>query len=128
MSEGQLSPQPTPPFRPTSIRASGTPHGLIFCTLLVIFALAHLLHIPWLWTTLKNPANNSLARGLLKSFIVAYAIGVTVVVGSLIARALLPASRRNVTVAVSIVLLLWFPFGSAIGIYGLWKVDRQAGR
>ena len=92
--------------------------------MLVIFALAHLLQIPWLWTTLKNPANNSLARGLLKSFIIAYAIGVTVVVGSLIARALLPASRRNVTVAVSIVLLLWFPFGSAIGIYGLWRVDR----
>ena len=35
------------------------------------------------------------------------------------------AKRRPITLALNIVLLLLFPHGTALGIYGLWKVDKQ---
>jgi hypothetical protein len=39
-------------------------------------------------------------------------------------RAWAPAAGRIATVALNIILLLAFPFGTAVGIYGLWRVDR----
>lgn len=36
-----------------------------------------------------------------------------------------PTIGRIVSLAVNIILLPAFPIGTAIGIYGLWKVDKQ---
>ena len=52
----------------------------------------------------------------------AYALAAAV---TLVVRFKAPAAaRRTVTMAMNVVLLLYFPLGTALGIYGLWKVDR----
>jgi uncharacterized membrane protein YqjE len=43
----------------------------------------------------------------------------------LLIRIVWPAYRKWATMAVNIVLLVVFPFGTALGIYGLWKVDKN---
>ena len=43
---------------------------------------------------------------------------------ALVVRLRSPRLRRAATVTVSIILLFSFPFGTIVGIYGLWKVDR----
>lgn len=44
---------------------------------------------------------------------------------TLVVRFKAPAARRPVTMAMNIVLLIYFPLGTALGIYGLWKADRS---
>jgi hypothetical protein len=36
-----------------------------------------------------------------------------------------PAQRRWPTLGLNIVLLLFIPFGTALAVYGLWKVDKN---
>jgi hypothetical protein len=45
-------------------------------------------------------------------------------VGVLVIRLAFPAHRKWPTVALNIVMLMLVPLGTALGIYGLWKVDR----
>jgi uncharacterized membrane protein YqjE len=47
------------------------------------------------------------------------------VVGVLVIRIVLPAYRKWPTVALNVVMLMMIPFGTALGIYGLWKVDKS---
>jgi hypothetical protein len=54
---------------------------------------------------------------------------VLVIAATLIVRQVVPAAARVVTIALNIILLFtMFPIGTAIGIYGLWKVDRKVAR
>lgn len=46
-------------------------------------------------------------------------------VSILILRVGFPANRKWPTIAQNIVLLLSFPLGTVLGVYGLWKVDKQ---
>ena len=50
-------------------------------------------------------------------FVIAIAVTLTL-------RARTPAAGQIATTALNIVLLLAFPIGTAIGIYGPWKVDE----
>lgn len=43
---------------------------------------------------------------------------------TLLVRIVWPDNRKWLTLATNIILLLLFPFGTALGIYGLWKVDK----
>jgi uncharacterized membrane protein YidH (DUF202 family) len=43
-------------------------------------------------------------------------------------RLLFPAWRRWPTIGFNIILLLFVPIGTALAVYGLWKVDRQLRR
>jgi hypothetical protein len=49
---------------------------------------------------------------------------VLAVAATLIVRFTAPSYRRTVTRAMNILLLLHFPLGSAVGVYGLLKADR----
>jgi len=53
------------------------------------------------------------------SFLMAIAV-------TLALRAWAPAAGRTATVALNLLLLLLFPFGTAVGIYGLWKADKTS--
>jgi len=48
------------------------------------------------------------------------------IVITLILRGKSPAAGRIATTALNIVLLVLFPLGTALGIYGLMKVDKQS--
>jgi hypothetical protein len=47
---------------------------------------------------------------------------------SLLVRLVFPAYRRWPTVGLNVLLLLCFPLGTALAIYGFWKVDKQIGQ
>ena len=49
---------------------------------------------------------------------------VVAVIVTLAVRFTAPSYRRTVTRAMNIVLLLHFPLGTALGVYGLLKADR----
>lgn len=49
---------------------------------------------------------------------------VAAMVTTLILRGVAPQAGRIATLALNIVLLLMVPLGTAVGIYGLWKVDK----
>jgi hypothetical protein len=42
-------------------------------------------------------------------------------------RIIYPAHRRWPTVGMNIILLPIIPFGTALGVYGFWKVDKKLG-
>ena len=42
----------------------------------------------------------------------------------LLIRIVWPMHRKWVTLALNIVFLLLFPFGTALAVYGFWKVDK----
>jgi hypothetical protein len=46
---------------------------------------------------------------------------------TLVLRGTAPGAGRVATKALNIVMLVAFPFGTAVGIYGLWKVDKEGG-
>jgi hypothetical protein len=37
-----------------------------------------------------------------------------------------PTARKEITIMFNIALLIFFPVGTALAIYGLWKVDKRA--
>jgi hypothetical protein len=43
-------------------------------------------------------------------------------------RVVFPAYRRWPTLGLNIILLVFVPVGTALGIYGLWKVDKNLPR
>ena len=47
------------------------------------------------------------------------------IAATLALRAWAPAAGQVATVALNIVLLFMFPFGTVVGVFGLWKVDRR---
>ncbi len=50
---------------------------------------------------------------------------VVAIFATLALRAWAPAVGRVATVALNVLLLLAVPFGTIVGIYGLWRVDRE---
>ncbi len=53
-----------------------------------------------------------------------YAALLAATVVTLLVRATSPGAGRVATMALNIVLLFFFPFGTALGVYGLMKVDK----
>lgn len=52
------------------------------------------------------------------------AVLIAAMVVTLIRRGVAPRAGRVATMALNIILLIVFPFGTALGIHGLLKVDR----
>jgi hypothetical protein len=73
---------------------------------------------------LHNPSVAPESRWVFRMSIGVMACYVVLIALALVLRWALPASRRVFTIALSVVLLLYVPLGTALGIYGLWKVDR----
>jgi bacteriorhodopsin len=80
----------------------------------------------WLIRVLGDDADTSRwtiwAFGLVASIMALYMVAITT---TLVLRAKQPSLGRLLTKALNIVFLVTaFPVGTALGIYGLWKVDR----
>lgn len=107
-------------------------HERLYTTLLVVFAVGILCSIAVLAAFMDLPAQ---ARPLKQwpdwvHFVSAFLSGVyfCAVVGTLLLRQTQPAASRSVTKALNIALLFALPFGTALGLYGLWKVDATAAK
>jgi hypothetical protein len=94
---------------------TGLALGLVFLLLVMTTSLLSMTHNPNL------PPESKWAFQMSASIALCYA---ALLVVSMILRWAFPASRRVFTIAISVALLAYIPFGTALGIYGLWKVDR----
>jgi len=103
-------------------RRSGHDHVFTGLALGLVFLLV--LMCTSLFSMTRNPALPPESKWVFEmsaSVALCYA---AIVVLSMILRWAFPASRRVFTIALSVALLVYVPFGTALGIYGLWKVDR----
>jgi uncharacterized membrane protein YqjE len=73
----------------------------------------------------KMPTITPDIRPIFMMEIVIEAIYLLLLLVVLLVRLICPAYRRWPTLGVNILLLVFFPFGTALGIYGLWKVDKE---
>jgi len=98
-------------------------HDVIYSVLLAVLSFFSLIGVVTIWFISTGPA---LPAGSVLAFRLAIAINVCFLlleVAVLLVRLAMPAQKWP-TVVLNIVLLLSFPLGTALGIYGLWKVDR----
>jgi hypothetical protein len=72
-----------------------------------------------------NPAMNQTGKWAMNFSAAMSGLVDLLIVVTLILRATTQDFGRLWTKAVNIFLLICFPFGTAVGIYGLWKVDKQ---
>jgi hypothetical protein len=92
-------------------------HDRIYTILLMVMCFGWLLSIGVLANAKPGPS----IRLIL--FINACLLGASVL--TLLLRFKKPALGKVATKALNIVLLAGFPIGTALGIYGLWKVDKN---
>jgi hypothetical protein len=103
-----------------------TTHDHIYTTLLVVLAFFLILGISTLVWLRINPNTSGQAKSayllplmMESAFLLAIIVGIGI-------RLFFPHLRRWPTLALNIILLACVPpFGTALAIYGFWKVDRK---
>ena len=108
-----------PPAEPPSAR-----HNRIYTALLIALALFCGLGMISLFAMSRSPTMAPESRWMFQMLVGIYALLIAAMVATLILRGVAPRAGRVATMALNILLLIVFPFGTALGIYGLWKVDR----
>lgn len=100
-------------------------HDTIYNSLLGALAFLFLLGCMSMFAFSQNPILPPETRWVFRLSMAIAAAYVLAAVVTLVVRFKVPAARRPVTLAMNVVLLIHFPMGTALGIYGLWKVDRH---
>ena len=102
-------------------------HNRIYNSLLLAASVLCSFGIVSLWFISQSPVIKADDGAWMFQMIIGfYVLLIMAMVTTLILRQKSPAIGRICTMALNIVLLLFFPFGTALGIYGLWKVDRRS--
>lgn len=99
-------------------------HDLIYSALLgavMFFTLISVLVVLWIAGTASAESHPTWPFYMLASMYGSLLLFELVV---LIIRIRFPNTRKWPTVALNVVLLLFFPFGTLLAVYGLWKADR----
>ena len=114
--------EPIPYATPLPARSN---HDRIYSALLG--ALLFFLLIPTLemWFLSRRPGQPAETIWVMQLLFAIFLCFWLFVAGVLVIRIAFPAHRKWPTVALNIVMLMWIPFGTALGIYGLWKVDKS---
>jgi nitrate reductase gamma subunit len=100
-------------------------HDQIYTTLVGVFAFFLLMGTVgnlFMSSALTMPQET---RAIFLMTVVMGGIWLLAALSVLIIRLAFPSYRRWPTLALNLVLLLFIPFGTALGVYGLWKVDKQ---
>jgi len=99
-------------------------HNRTYTALLIALALLDSMGIITMLFLTNSPSSPPESRWILQMVAAINAVLVLAIVATLILRSALPKAGRIATTALNIVLLFSFPLGTALGIYGLMKVDR----
>ena len=99
-------------------------HDHVFTALALAVSFLMCLSIVSVGSLTRNPNMPPESRWVFHMTMAFMACYVLITWASLLLRWRFPASRRTFTIALSVILLLYFPFGTLLGIYGLWKVDK----
>jgi len=102
----------------------GSRHDTIYTALLGALCAMSLLGTVMMGVMTRAPGQAPETVWVLKVVFVMYLVFLLLQVAVLIIRIAFPQHRKWPTVALNVFLLLWLPFGTALGIYGLWKADR----
>ena len=101
-------------------------HDTIYSILLAAFAFLTVIAIVSIWWISRLPKLDPKSVWSLRLVVLVEVCLGLFEIAVLIVRLRFPAQRRAPTMVLNIIMLFWFPLGTALGIYGLWKVDRPA--
>ena len=99
-------------------------HDTIYSVLLAVVTFFQLMSTTMMGFMTMRPGLPAESAWVLRLVFVVELFPLLLEVVVLIIRIAFPAYRKWPTVVLNIVLLPWLPFGTALGIYGLWKVDK----
>src|SRR4051794_35561392 len=111
-------------YAPPPVESATARHNRIYTALLLAFALFCVLGMISLFVISRSPTMPPESRRSLQMIDGIYGVLVAAMAATLILRGVAPRAGRIATMALNVVLLIVFPFGTALGIYGLLKVDK----
>jgi glycopeptide antibiotics resistance protein len=105
-----------------------TNHDHVYTTLLGVLGSFLIIGMVTLASMRQRPGITSEARAaFLNALMIEGCFFAAIALGLLI-RLVFPAYRRWPTLGLNIVLVLFVPLGTALAIYGFWKVDKNLPR
>jgi hypothetical protein len=125
MSDEARPPAPIPYATP--IAGTSSTHDTVYTVLLLVVGFFQLLGILVMIAMLQNPNIAPEGKWVFRMTAYIHTAFLVAIFATAILRFAAPAKRRPFTLALNIILLLLFPHGTALGIYGLWKVDKRVG-
>jgi hypothetical protein len=100
-------------------------HNRIYTTLLIVLAFLYVMSLITMISMTGSPTVKPESRWVFVMTAWIEGVFVAAIVVTLVLRGTAPGAGRIATKALNIVMLLLIPFGTALGIYGLWKVDKE---
>jgi uncharacterized membrane protein YqjE len=100
-------------------------HDYVYTTLLGVcsfFVASGMISLAFIRLTPTMPSD---ARSIMLMTLCIEGVYFVAMIAVLLIRLVFPSHRRWPTLGLNIVLLLLVPFGTALGIYGLWKIDKN---
>jgi hypothetical protein len=105
--------------------SSAARHDRVYTVLLIVLAFLCGLGMISIGFMSRNPKLAPESRWVFQMTACIYAALLAAMVVTLILRGVAPRAGRTATMALNIILLIVFPLGTALGIYGLIKVDKD---
>lgn len=106
-------------------QATNTNHDHIYTTLLGVTAFLLIIGMSTIAWLRMQPRTVSEAKSALLLPLFVEGCYLAAVVGVLLIRIFATSIRRWPTFGLNLILLLFFPFGTILAIYGLLKVDKK---
>jgi hypothetical protein len=101
-------------------------HDRIYLILLIVLAFWSLLGMGTMFFILHSPVMHEENRWVIAMNIYVQACYLAAIALTVVIRIAAPSKAGVPTTALNIVLLLYVPLGTALGVYGLWKVGKTA--
>jgi hypothetical protein len=111
-------------YAPPPVESTTARHNRIYTALLIALAVFCALGMVSIFSLSRSPTMPPESRSTFQMIIWIYAVLIAAMVATLILRGVAPPAGRIATMALNVILLIVFPFGTALGIYGLLKVDK----
>ena len=102
-----------------------TKHNRIYTILLTVLAFLYVISLITMFSMSQSPTVRPESRWVFVMTGWIEAAYVAAMLVTLILRGTAPAAGRIATKALNIIMLILIPFGTALGIYGLMKGDKE---
>jgi hypothetical protein len=102
-----------------------TKHDKVYTTLLGVLAFFFVVGAISLMGFASNPRMPEESRAVFRMTSGVLACYIAACIAVVLIRILAPAHRKWPTFGLNIILLLYFPIGTPLAIYGFWKVDKK---
>jgi hypothetical protein len=99
-------------------------HNRIYTITLMVFCFFGVVGALEMWMLRRLPGLDPTGKLLFEVIAMVYAVVTVAMAATVALRYWSPPAGRIATVGINVVLLIFFPFGTALAIYGFWKVDK----